>query len=301
MAYVSCYAHSKRWQLEDSQTPLRSACDRSAPHLPHTTTCFPFRLAARCRYIERVYHQRLSGTQRVDANMLSFMYAGAHANTVLAVDPCVQVCVYQIWPNRHRVYDGSVWRGNSGPESLASGALGFFIHRAYIQASAAQSCRRLEVMHVRTNWLDGEHGVSWFFNAVGSGVFLDCEHLGARGSIEVHRNRQSFVDRHGEGWASDGDAHVREKMAAAGIALLIFTASDFSVFGGAHENPSTEFIARHTRADSTELNTARRSCLDDPAVGLRFWTGVNADVPCSCEVRDVPAAINCDLTPLQQV
>ena len=152
---------------------------------------------------------------------------------------------------------------------------------------------------MRTSWLDGEHGVSWFFNAVGSGVFLDCEALPLQGSIEVHRNRQEVCDAHDDWWPSDGDAHVRDKMEAHGIAMLIFTASDFSVFGGPHDNPSTEIIVRHAQPQSTELNTARRSCLDDPAVGLRFWTGVDADVPCVCEVRDVPAAVNCDLTPLQ--
>ena len=67
--------------------------------------------------------------------------------------------------------------------------LGFFVHRPFLTRDAAQNCDRLEVMHVRTEWLGGERGVSWFFNAVGSGVFLDCHDLPQDGDVQVYRNR----------------------------------------------------------------------------------------------------------------
>ena len=38
-------------------------------------------------------------------------------------------------------------------------SIAFFVHRPFITAAAAQACDALEVMHVRTDWLDGEKGV----------------------------------------------------------------------------------------------------------------------------------------------
>ena len=134
--------------------------------------------------------------------------------------------------------------------------------------------------------------------AVGSGVFLDTCRLPVAGSVAVFRNRQEFIETHGDGWGPRGDSVVREKMEAHGIALLIFTAADFSVFGGPHDNPSTEIIMRHAQPQSTEVNTPRLSCLDDPSIGIRLFTGLDGTMPCVCEVRQPPrAAVNCDLSP----
>jgi len=217
---------------------------------------------------------------------------------IFAVDGCASVCELEAWPNRQPVYDGSAFIGDAGPENSVS-AFGFFVHRPFISAEAAAACSKLEVMHVYTDWLDGEHGVSWFFHAVGSGVFIDCHNLPVSGSIEVHQNRQAFVDYHGGWWGGTDDSRVRERMEEHGIALLIFTASDFTVFGTDGTNPSTEFIVRHAQWDSSETSNSRRSCLDDPSIGLHLFTGIDGTVPCACEVRDQPmAAVNCDLTTL---
>ena len=254
-------------------------------------------------YIERVYHRRLVGNQTIDPNTFSFMYGGyqrrdALTDHIFAVDGCASVCELEAWPNRQPVYDGSAFIGDAGPENSVS-AFGFFVHRPFISAEAAAACSKLEVMHVYTDWLDGEHGVSWFFHAVGSGVFIDCHNLPVSGSIEVHQNRQAFVDYHGGWWGGTDDSRVRERMEEHGIALLIFTASDFTVFGTDGTNPSTEFIVRHAQWDSSETSNSRRSCLDDPSIGLHLFTGIDGTVPCACEVRDQPmAAVNCDLTTL---
>ena len=64
-------------------------------------------------------------------------------------------------------------------------------------------------MHVRTDWLGGEFGVSWFFHAKGSGIFLDCTKLPARGDIKVFKDRAEWQQKHGRGWEADGDKDVR--------------------------------------------------------------------------------------------
>ena len=275
-------------------------CARNVlPQLPVLTSSNRMQYPLWHAYVERAYHQRIEGSATLDANAWSFMYRGDLSESLLAADSCLEVCELEAWPNRRPVYEGTPFVGDAGPESLA-GSGGFLVHRPFITDDAAQACSRLEVMHVKTEWLDGESGVSWFFHAIGSGVFLDCHDLPVSGSIEVHRNRQAFVDDHGGWWGERGDAEVRDKMEDHDIALLIFTASDFTVFGTDGTNPSTEFIVRHAQRDSTEVSTDRRSCLDDPAIGIRFWTGINGQVPCVCEVREPPnAALNCALTPFE--
>ena len=98
-----------------------------------------------------------------------------------------------------------------------------------------------EVMHVRTDWLGGEHGVSWFFHAVGSGVFLDCKRLPRDGRIAVFKDRLDWCSKHGNvDWVMD--ENVLGAMERDGASLYIFTAAGFSVFGQAGNNPSTEII-----------------------------------------------------------
>ena len=60
---------------------------------------------------------------------------------------------------------GSLFIGDAGPEE-AVGSLGFFVVRPSITPDAVTWCDALEVLHVRTDWLGGEVGVSWFFHAV---------------------------------------------------------------------------------------------------------------------------------------
>ena len=145
----------------------------------------------------------------------------------------------------------------------------------------------------------GEKGVSWFFHAVGSGVFLQCHDLPTEGRIVVYRNRAEWRRAHG-GRAWVMDENILGVLEDEGIAMLIFTAADFTVFNTDGTNPSTEIVVRHRNRRSTELNAQHGSCLDDSSIGLRFRTGIGASLPCVCRPRGPPlAAVNCDDTPFQ--
>lgn len=278
-----------------SQDQCHWECARNVlPELPLLTSTNRAQYPRWHAYIERVYHQRLEGDATLDANLFSLLYKGDLADSLFAADGCLDICELESWPHRKPVYNGSPFIGDAGPEH-SIGDFGFFVHRPFITADVAQACRRLEVMHVRTDWLDGERGVSWFFHAVGSGVFLDCEHLPAPGRIEVHRNRQSFVNTYGGSWSGADDSLAGGRMGAYGIAMLIFTAADFTVFGTDGTNPSTEIIVRHANPDSNEISSERHSCLDAPEIGIRLWTGVNGTTPCACDVE--LNRVNCELTP----
>lgn len=198
------------------------------------------------------------------------------------------------------MYDGTPFVGDAGPEGGLA-ALGFFVHRAPPSRAAVLAARTLEVMHVRTDWVGGEVGVSWFFHAVGSGVKIDVTALPTSGRVDVLVDRQEWRLRHG--WRDwPGDENVRGEMEADGVAMLVFTAAGFIVFNQAGNNPSTEIIVRHREGDSSEMYASRGSCLDDDRIGIRLLTGLDpspaASVACRCRVRPPPmASINCDDTP----
>ena len=59
-------------------------------------------------------------------------------------------------------------------------------------------------MHVFTEWAGSEVGVSWFFYAVGSGIFLDCHALPRPGRIAAYRARVDVPD-----WPGDGGKGAR--------------------------------------------------------------------------------------------
>ena len=211
------------------------------------------------------------------------MYGGyqrrdALTDHIFAVDGCASVCELEAWPNRQPVYDGSAFIGDAGPENSVS-AFGFFVHRPFISAEAAAACSKLEVMHVYTDWLDGEHGVSWFFHAVGSGVFIDCHNplvAGAhRGPPEQAGLSTTMV---AGGRAGTDDSRVRERMEEHGIALPIFTASDFTVSAPTAPTRAPSSSCG-TRSGTFETSNSRRSCLDDPSIGLHLFTGIDGRCP----------------------
>jgi hypothetical protein len=100
----------------------------------------------------------------MDLNTFTIFYRGHAATDALInqqIDPCFQVCTLRSWPDRPWVMDGTAWIGDDGPEQ-GVGTFAFFVSRPKLTREAAQSCTRLEVMHVHTDWLGGEIGVSWY-------------------------------------------------------------------------------------------------------------------------------------------
>lgn len=204
------------------------------------------------------------------------------------------------WPNRPSVYIGTPFVGDSGPEEGVGRLPAFFVHRPPISKADVRSCEFLEVMHVKTDWLGGERGVSWFFHAVGSGVFLNCKQLPVPGKIDAYTDRADWVRRHGgREWGSEGDKHVLDVMEREQVAMLVFTAAGFTYFGDPGRNPSTEFVVRHKARGSSELNSPQGSCLNEnPNLGITLATGLDRSLPCRCVSRRDPiASINCDDTP----
>ena len=272
------------------------------PQLPVLTEANRDEFPSWHAYIERVYHQRISGDTVVDLNAFTFFYYGDGTDpndpvaAVLAT-PCTQVCVLRSWPDRPPAYEGTLFVGDAGPEA-GVGELGFFVHRPAITKPRARTCQSLEVMHVRTDWLGGEFGISWFFHAVGSGVFLDCHALPTQGRILVYQDRLDWQAQHpGQGWGAEGDKaeNILPRMEGEGASMLIFTSAGFTVFGDAGLNPSTEIVVRHKDRGSSELYSTYRSCLNaDPAIRMPLRTGLEANVECKCRIAD---HINCDDTP----
>merc|ERR1712070_448382 len=135
------------------------------------------------------------------------------------------------------------------------------------------------VMHVRTNILGGEHGLSWFFHAVGSGVFLDCHRLPASGTIEVYKGRRAWEDQ-----------HPKKKM---GLEWR-----SFKYFGDPGRQSHTEIIVRHKNRDSSDQWSAQLSCLNaDPKIAMPLKTGLHATLACQCHRAGY---INCDDTPFSR-
>ena len=279
------------------------------PRLPVLTAHNTLEYPLWHEYVARVYHEAPEGDASLDLNTFSFFYTGdAYPATTELLhgprrDPCLRVCTLRSWPDRPPIYEGTPFVGDAGPEA-GVGRIGFFVHREpplsreEVMAQVAGGPEHggtLEVMHVRTDWLGGEVGVSWFFYAVGSGVRLDVTRLPKEGAVAVFADRQEWRDRHG-GAQWPGDDHIRGHMEADRLSMLVFTRAGFSVFNQAGNNPSTEIIVRHAHDDSSELHSERGSCLDAPTIGIRLRTGLTArgTLACACSVR---SELNCDNTP----
>lgn len=293
----------------------RECARNTLPQLPILTPHNEREYPAWHAYIRAVYKQSLAHAppgRTIDLNSFSLFYRqkvgvseprlGDPVADLLSggIDPCLtRVCTLRSWPNRPRAYDGTPFVGDSGPEQGVGKLPAFFVHRPPLTKMQVERCDFLEVMHVKTDWLGGERGVSWFFHSVGSGVFLDCKRLPTAGKIVAYTDRNEWVQWHsGQDWGSEGDKHVLEVMERERVAMLAFTAAGFTYFGDAGRNPSTEFVVRHRNAESTELNSPKGSCLnEDPQVGIRLVTGLNRSVRCRCVSRRDPiASINCDDT-----
>ena len=178
--------------------------------------------------------------------------------------------------------------------------VGFFVIRPSITWQEVDWCDFLEVYHVRTDWLGGEKGVSWFFNTIGSGVFLPCDGLPRGERVAQFRNRAEWEAQHGRDWP--GDDNILGVMEQEGLAMMVFRAADFTVFDTTGHNPSTEIIIRHRERDSSEMWSPRGSCLDDDDVGIPLRTGIGGALPCVCTRygggQGPPiASTNCDGTP----
>ena len=262
-------------------------------------------------YIERHYHQSIEGGVTVDLNTFSFFYyddgslEGNDPIATLLTTPCVRVCTLRAWPDREAAYEGTLFVGSNGPEALMVDGrrIGFHVQRTPIAKLAARHCDSLEVMHVRTDWLGGEHGLSWFFHTVGSGVFLDCHRLPASGTIEVYKGRRAWEDQHPEdgdddNWIADSSDILLPRMEWHGVSMYVFTDATFKFFGDPGRQSRTEIIVRHKNRDSSDQWSAQLSCLNaDPKIAMPLKTGLHATLACQCHRAGY---INCDDTPFSR-
>lgn len=298
--------------------PCSRDCVRNTmPRLPVLTSANAHELPEWHAYIRAVYRESLTPDHpAVDLNDFTLFYRPSEASSVggpssedayraisqllggaPAGDPCLRVCTLRSWPDRPRVFPGTVWVGDAGPEA-GVGQFAFFVTRPMLTREAAENCDKIEVMHVRTEWLGGEMGVSWFFHAKGSGIFLDCRRLPSGGVRRVFRDRVEWREQHG--WADwVNDDNIRGAMERDNAAMYIFFDEGFSVFNQAGDNPTTEIVVRHRHDDASELNSPRGSCLDGPGFGLQFTTGLRGSRPCVCQPSPRTsgvARLNCDGT-----
>ena len=211
-------------------------------------------------------------------------------------NPCLQVCVSSLKTETH---DGTPFVGNGGPDATFKD-IGFFVRRPFLAVSEFKACSKIEVQHVMTDFAGGETGVSWFFHAVGSGIYVDCHSLPALGEIKVYTSRKGWMDDNSRWWV--GDKMVQHDMESNSVAMMIFTQADLTIWPQISngENPRAEIVIRHAEADSSELESERGSCLDDEAIKLKFYTGVDTQVACKCAYNEESAQdnffINCDAT-----
>ena len=145
--------------------PCSNECQRNTlPRLPILHASNAHLYSDWADYIHAIYHSPLRDNQTMDLNTFTIFYRGHAATDALInqqIDPCFQVCTLRSWPDRPWVMDGTAWIGDDGPEQ-GVGTFAFFVSRPKLTREAAQSCTKLEVMHVHTDWLGGEIGVSWY-------------------------------------------------------------------------------------------------------------------------------------------
>ena len=176
---------------------------------------------------------------------------------------------------------------------------------------------------------------SWFFHTVGSGVFIDCEAMRARGRILAYRDRREWWDspalnrerrmlaggmlggrmlggrrlggrRLGGrvlGGRRLGDETIAAWMHDNDVAMLIFTQEDFRAYKmGNGLNPRTEIVVRHATRWGREFSAPHSACLDHPSIAIPLRTGFAGSLPCVCEEHARVSAswhtrlVNCDGT-----
>ena len=268
------------------QLPILSAANRDTEAAWHS-------------YILQTYGEPI-GSNVIDLNTFSWFYNDAPAVRSLLSTPCLQVCTVEI---NAEMYEGTPWIGTRGPEggggsdswNFGVGSIGFFVARPFILPSSAPTCSRIEVMHVYTSWAGEEQGVSWFYNTVGSGIYLDCADLPTAGRVAAYTNRDEFAVQEGRDWPGDGSAGLAGVMEEMGIAMLIITEATYNqAWGVEHPNARTEIIVRQVQGDSwplaSEGELPSRSCLADSQMGFRFKTGVGGGRTCTCRPE---AYLNC--------
>jgi hypothetical protein len=165
-------------------------------------------------------------------------------------------------------------------------SIGFFVRRSvWSEPTAFEQCSRIEVSHVLTTFNGGEHGVSWFFHTVGSGIFLDCTQLPTRGRTVVYRDRRDFSRVEHRQWENDRD-FPKTWMGANGVAMIIFTQADFAIYGlssPGHRSPRAEILVKLENNEASELGGGDRGvCLEGPGLRVKLFAGWHGATRCVC-------------------
>jgi len=256
-------------------------------------------------YIERVYGAPLPSGQLLDLNQLTFFYThlagpaasnapmarmvGQSANPptqLMSNSHCLSVCQIGL---STPTYEGTPWVGRGVAASAAFVKIGFFVRRRFPSPQQIlATCGRLEVSHVRTTFKGGEKGVSWFFHTVGSGTFLDCGNLPTRGRVAAYRTRMEFQRVEGDNWDND-EAFPGQWMRRNGVAMIIFTQADFSLYGFTpNANPRVEIIVAHEHEWTSELHAGVNGiCLNAGGIDIKMFSGWNGTRPCRCNPLQV--------------
>ena len=102
---------------------------------------------------------------------------------------------------------------------------GFFVARAFLLPEAIPSCDKIEVAHrINTDWTGAEVGVSWFFHAPGSGIFLSCSRLPKVDGRIVAYTRRTEISH----WPDpEGGKGLSNFMDTENIAMLVITEADY--------------------------------------------------------------------------
>ena len=266
------YAPIPPWWPPSHCSELCASNPIPATLLPQLSASNLEQQAAWHAYLTRVYHEPI-GNRTVDTKRFSWFYLEKKAELIDS-PPCTTVC--QLSLSDGPTFEGTPWIGTKGPEGPhAVGAYGFFVRRPFPSVAEARDCRTIEVFHAAARWTGAEMGISWFYQTVGSGIFLDCDELRKRGSIVAVRTRS--VSPH------PSEGNLADWMANAGVAMLIYTAEDFEwMLGGGVSVPRTELIVRHANVGHSEYDNARGACLDDPAIAIPLRTGFDGNLPCRC-------------------
>jgi hypothetical protein len=210
--------------------------------------------------------------------------ADGNAPTQLLRSPhhCLSVCEANL---NEPTYEGSPWVCKAPPRVFGAChaflSIGFFVRRSvWSEPTAFEQCSRIEVSHVLTTFNGGEHGVSWFFHTVGSGIFLDCTQLPTRGRTVVYRDRLEFSSVN-QRWEDDR-VFPYSWMGANGVAMIIFTQEGFKIQGN-DAPPRTEILVRLENRRAVELDGGDRGvCLEGPGLRVKVFAGWHGASRCAC-------------------
>ena len=83
--------------------------------------------------------------------------------------------------------------------------------------------------------------------------------------------------------------------------MIVYTRADYKAMGYADgSNPRTEIVVLHARKGSSERDSSRGACLDDPAIGITLRAGYDGQLACRCVPHprsgQRPQITNCDAT-----